>query len=162
MRLLDDHNGGVYQLAERDCDSGERHDVGTDSQQPKWNERCQHDRWHRHDGDSRAWEMPQEDQDDQYYGDDHLKNGDLQIADRTLDEFRTVINRNDLDAIRKARRDVGNLLLHAADHVHGVLAAPHDRKAPNPFSLAIQVGKTTPEFRPFHNLANILYANGRA
>ena len=63
----------------------------------------QHDHRHGHDGNSRAGEMPQEYQDDQHHCDDHLEDGDLQIADRTMNEFGTVIDGNDLDAFRQCR-----------------------------------------------------------
>src|SRR5207302_5739503 len=113
-------------------------------------------------GNSSAGEMPQEYQDDQHHGDDHLDNGNLQIADRAMDEFGTIVDRDDLHAFRQAGRNVRYFLLHAADHFHCVLAAAHHHDARNHFSLAVQIGDTAPQFRPFHHLTHVLDADSRA
>src|SRR5206468_8462152 len=105
---------------------------------------------------------PQEYQNDQHDRHDHLDNGDLQIADRAMNKFRTIVDGNDLDAFRQSGRDVGYFLLHAADHVHRVLAAAHHHDAGNHFSLAVQIGDTTPQFRPFHHLTHVLDADSCA
>ena len=161
MSLFDNHDGSIYQLAECDGHSGQRHDVGTDTHHPERYERQQHRDRHSHDRDCRAGEVPQKDQDDQHYGDDDLDDRLFHCANRVVNELRPVIDRNDLHACRKSGLYLFDLGFNPVDHIKRVLAVPHDHNPGYDFARTIQVGEAAPQVGPHHHLADVFYTDLR-
>src|SRR5205085_1351675 len=106
--------------------------------------------------------MPQKHQDDQRYGQHHLKDGSLNVANCAMNQLRAVIDRNDLDALWQSRRDLGQLPLDPVYDLESVLTAAHNDNAGDHFALAVQVRQAATQFRPFDHFAHVLDADRRA
>ena len=93
---------------------------------------------------------------DDGHGEHDLDQGRLQIVDGPMDEVGTVIDGDDLDAGRQARRDLLDLGLDPVDDVEGVLALPHDDDGRDDLALAVEVGDAPPDIRPEHDVPEVL------
>src|SRR5665213_2756787 len=78
-----------------------------------------------------------------------------------MDQFRTVIDRDDLHARWQARFDLIEALLHRCDDRRRVLALAHHDDSPDGLALAVQFGDTSPNFRPPTHLGDIAHTQGR-
>ena len=99
VRLLDDDDGRVHQLAHGDGDAAERHDVGRDPEHPERNERDEHGDGDGDDGNERARHVPQEEQHDEDDRQDDLDERLLDVVDGPLDQVRAVVDRDDLQPL---------------------------------------------------------------
>ena len=136
--VLDEHDGGIRQLADGDGDPAERHDVGREAEIPDAYERQQHrERQHDHDDERRSRVEQKHQANDR--DDDRLLNERVgQVVDRPEDQFRPVVGGNEADAIGQAKR--GNLRVECADDLQCIGADPHHHDAadrlPVPFQSA--------------------------
>ena len=124
-----------------------RQDVRADALPVHHDERGQHaDRQgdHRHEG--RA-QVEQEEGADQRHDDELLDELVAQVVHRPVDEQRTVVGRNDLDAGRQARLERLELRLHRLDGRARVLARAHHHHAAGDFALAVQLGDAAAHLR---------------
>ena len=102
VRLFDDDDRRVDELAHRDRDSAERHDVDGEPHPAERDERDQHRHRDRDQRDERARHVPQEQQHDEDDREDDLDERPADVVDRSPDEHRAIVDRHDLDALRQA------------------------------------------------------------
>ena len=86
MRLFHDDDRGVYQLAHRDRDATQRHDVRSNSQCVERDERHEHGNRKGDERDERARHVPQEQQHDEDDGEHHLDQCLAHVVDRAADQ----------------------------------------------------------------------------
>ena len=79
-----------------------------------------------------------------------------------MDQLRTVINRNDFDALRQSGFDFRQFLLNPVDDLEGVLSVAHDHDARHHFALAVQIGQAPAQLGSLDHFAHVLDADGRA
>ena len=147
VRVLDHHNRGVHQHADRQSEASERHDVGGDAQkrhrQKRDDDRDRQDR-DRHEG--RA-EVVEEDED--YEGDhDHfLDQRVLQGIDRPVNQLGAVVSDFQFHARREGCGELRDLRLRRLDDGENVLARSDDHDAADGLSLAVPVHDATAHLR---------------
>ena len=160
VRVLDEHDGGIRQLADRDGDPAERHDVGREAEIPDGNERQQHrERQHDHDDERRSrveQEHQADDRDDDRLLDERVGQG----LDGPEDQFRPVVGGNEADAIGQAKR--GNLRVECADDLQCIRADPHHHDAADRLPGAVPVRGTAANLRPVADRGHVAEPDGRA
>ncbi len=162
MGLLHHHDGGVHHGAHGDDDASQRHDVGRDAHQPERDESDQHRHRDGDDGDQGAGEVPEEKQDHHGHGQQHFDEGGPGGGDGPLDQFGTVVDRDDFDPRRQTGFDFLEFGLHPVNDLQGVLALAHDDDAGDRFAGAVQVDHAPAEVRSGDYLSHILDPDGRA
>src|SRR5882757_9142362 len=90
-----------------------------------------------------------------------LRERSLQRHDRVVDEVRSVIDRNDLDALRQGRRHIGEARLHIVDNVKGVLTETLQRNAARDLTLPVELGNTSALIRSHFDPRYILQQDRR-
>ena len=103
MRVFDHDDGRVYHRADRDRDTAERHDVGRKVQLMHRNERDDDRDRKCDDDDQGARQMEEKHDDDDTDDQAFLDQLFLEGGNRSEDQIRTVVGRDDLDA-RRAKR----------------------------------------------------------
>ena len=162
MGLFHHHDGRVHQRADGDRYAPQRHDVGRHSQLPERDEGNQHRHRNRDRRNQSAGDVPEEQEDHGNYRQDDFYDGPRQIVDGTLDELRTVVDRDDLDARRQPRLDLLQPGLHPANRVQRVLAAAHHHDAGHGLPRAVQIDRSPPKVGTQDHLAHVPYADGCA
>ena len=64
--------------------------------------------------------------------------------DRAVDQVRAVVDRIDGDALRQARRDLGEASLDVADHGERILAEALQGNAGDDLALTVHLGNAAP------------------
>ena len=160
--LLDHHDGRVHHGPDGDGDPAQGHDVGREAQRPEGDERKEYDNGqgdHRDDG---ARDVPEEDEDHQGHGDEHLDDRGFQVVDGAQDQVGAVVDRDDLHAGGQTGLDLPDFRLDPPDHVQGILPVPHDDNAGDHVPLAVQIGHPPAELRPQNDVCDVFEADGRA
>ena len=100
--VLDHDHRGVDHRADGDRDPAQGHDVGVDALPVHDGERGEDAERQAHDGDKRRAQVKQKQRTDQRDDDEFLDQSVAQRRDRSVNQLRSVIGRNDLDASREA------------------------------------------------------------
>ena len=162
VRLLHDDDRRVHQLAHRDRDATERHDVRRDPHRAERDERHEHGNRNRDQRDERARHVPQEQQHDEDHGEHHLDERLAHVVDRAADQHRAVVDRDDLHPGRQARLDLADALLDAIDHVDRVLSLAHHDDPRHHFAGAVQIRHAPPQIRADRHVADVADPDRRA
>ena len=162
VRLLHDDDRRVHQLAHRDRDATERHDVRRDPHRVERDERHEHGNRNRDERDERARHVPQEQQHDEDHGEHHLDERLAHVVDRAADQRRAVVDRDDLHPGRQARLDLADALLDAIDHVDRVLSLAHHDDPRHHFAGAVQIRHAPPQIRADRHVADVADPDRRA
>ncbi len=142
--VLDHDDGSINHRANCDRNAAEAHDVGADAEQLHRAERHQDaDRQHQ-DGDERAADVQQEDDADESDDDTLLKQRVPERVNGGIDQVRPVVDGNDLDRFRQAGLDLPESSLDALDDIESVHAKALQHDAACDFSVAVELGDTTP------------------
>ena len=99
---------------------------------------------------------------DERDGDAFLDELVLEVIDRTLDQGRAIVDRDDLDASGQTPLQFGELGLHPIDDLQRVLAVAHDDHAGHGLALAIQFDDTAPQRWPLDHARHVRQQHGRA
>lgn len=162
VRVLDHHDRRVDHRADRDRDPAERHQVRIHALVTHHDERGQYAERQRQDRDERAAQMEQEHRADDPDDDEFLDQLVLQVADRALDQLRSVVGRDDVDAGRQRTLQAGELRLHRVDRRQGVLARAHHDDAARHFALPVQLGDPAPHRRADLDVRDVAEQHRRA
>src|SRR5882762_6571610 len=87
--------------------------------------------------------MQQEHDADERDDDALLRERALERLDRVVDEVRSVIDRDDLDALRQGRRHIGEARLHIVDNVKRILTETLQRNAARDLALPVELGNAS-------------------
>ena len=160
--VLHHHDGSVHHGADGDRDAAERHDVCRHALRGHDQERAQHAQRERDDDDEGGTQVQEEDDDHDGDRKAFLQQFAFQVLDRTGNQRRPVIDRDDVHAVGKAALEFGKLRLDAIDHVEGVLAVPHDHDPCHRLTLAVQFDDAAAKRRSLHDAGNVGKRHGRA
>ncbi len=162
VRVLDHHDRGIDQNADRQSEPSERHDVGGDAQERHRQERDDdRDRQDRDRHEGRA-EVVEEDEDDEGDHDHFLDQRVLQGIDRSVNQLGAVVSDLELHARRKGCGELRDLRLRRLDDGENVLARSDDHDAADGLSLAVPIDDATAHLRPEMNRRDIGEIDGRA
>ena len=160
VRVLDQHDHRVGQLADGDGDPAERHDVGRQAQVPDRDERHQ-DGQRQHDHhDQRRSRVEQEDQADDRDDDRLLNQRVLQRVDGAEDQLRSVVGGDEANTVREAQR--GDLGFERLDHLQRIRADAHHDDAAHRLARAVPVGGAATNLRPEADTRHVTEPDGRA
>ena len=148
VRVLDHHHGGIDHGADGDCDPAERHDVGINALVAHDDEGHQDAQGQGDDRDQRRAQVPEEDQANQGNHRELFQQLVAEVIDGAVDQLRTVIGGDHLDAGRQAALQAVQLGLHRGDGIAGILSGAQDDHATYNFTLAIQLGNATTHLWP--------------
>ncbi len=146
MGVLDQHDDGIGEFADRDRDAAERHDVRGQAEVADADERHQdRQRQDDHHDQGRAGVEQEDEADDR---DDHglLHQRVRQRGDRAHDQLRSVVGRDESHAVRQPERR--DLCLDGPDHLQGVRADAHHHDAAHRLARAVVVGGAAADVRP--------------
>ena len=160
VRVLDQHDDRIAQLADGDGDAAQRHDVRRQAQVPDPDEGHQHgERQHDHH-DERRSRVEQEDQTDDRDDDRLLDQRVGQRLDGPEDQLRAVVRGDEADTVREAQ--CRNLRFERANHLQRIGADAHDHDATDGFTGAVPVGGAATNLRPEAHTRHVPEPDGRA
>ena len=81
------------------------------------------------------------------------------VCDRFFDELRSIVRRDDRDALGEARLDLAQSLLDGVDDRQRVLAVAHDDDAAGRLALAVQLREAAADVRADADLRHVPHAN---
>jgi hypothetical protein len=137
MDVLDHHHGRVHQDADRDRQAAERHEVGRLAGEPHDQEGGEHrQRQDQRHGQCRAQVTEHHDQ-HQHHQHHRLAERLLDCAHRRRDQFAAVVEGHQFDALRQARRELGDGALHALDRRAAVAALAQQHQPGDRFARAV-------------------------
>ena len=160
--LLDHDDGGVDKASAGDGNARQRHDVDAHAHELQRDERQQDRDRDGHDWNDGAWEMPEENQNDENDRDDDFDDREPGAGNGTADEARAIIDGHDGDARRQARLNFLETRFHAVDDVESVAALAHDDDAGDGFASAVEVGRASADVGTEDDFAYVLDADGRS
>ena len=161
MGVFDHHDGRIDHRPDGDGDTAQAHQVRVHPQQSHGNEGNQHpDRQHQ-DGYQSTAHVHQEDDADQRDNETFFRQGARQSIDRTVNQFRTIIDRLDRHALRKPGRNLTNFFLQVVNDLQRVLAVARHGDTGNHFTFTIQLGETAPLVRRQFDTGNVTNQDGR-
>src|SRR5690606_15524235 len=119
-------NSIVDNHTDRQHNTGQRHDVGTDTEQVQQNETRRDSYWNLNDDACRTTEMKKENNDDQGDNRHFFNEGGLDGGDGFLDEFAAIVDNVEFDTFRETFGDFLHFRLDRCDDFLGVFAVSHD------------------------------------
>jgi hypothetical protein len=145
VRIFHFHDGAVHEHADGDRNARQRHDIDRHAQQRERDECQQHRDRDRHDGDHRRRDVPEKQEDHERY-DDHLNRQLVrQRVDRTVNQARAIVSRDDLDPLGRRALQLLEFGLDAVDDVDGIFTVTHHDDAADDVAPAVQVGDPAPQ-----------------
>ena len=160
--VLDHDDGAVDHGADRDGDSAQAHDVRPDPQHLHGAERHQDPDRQHDDRNQRAADVQQEDDADERDDDALFRERPLQRLDRVVDQVRTVVDRDDLDAFWQRRRHVGKPRLHVVDDVERILSEALQGDAAGDLAFPVEFGYAPALVRTKLDPRHVLQQDGRS
>src|SRR6266511_1305269 len=144
VRVFDHDDGGVDHRADGDGDPAEAHDVRAKPKHIHAEVRDQYAERQGNDRNERAADMKQEHETDE--GDHHalLDQRSLEGLDGAVDQIGSVIDGLNRYALRQARRDFGDAILHICDDRKRVLAEALNRNPGNNLAFSVELGDAAP------------------
>ena len=100
--------------------------------------------------------MPEEEEDDNGHGDDHLDQGGLEVVDGPQDQLGAVIDRHHTHSLGQAGGDLAELVFDPFDHIQSVLALAHHHNPRDHLALAVEFGHAPALFRAEADRADVL------
>ncbi len=162
VTVFDHDDGCVNQNANRQGQTAEGHDVGSDVEVVHRDEGGDYRDGQREDGDQRRTEMEQKDDDDNADDDRFLEQITLQRIDRRMNQPGAVVSGGHFDTGWQRRFDRQKLLLDAIDYAEGVHAVAHHDDAANRFAVPLPFGHAFTDVRPKGNRSQIFDEDGSA
>ena len=162
VRIFNHHNGGIHHRTDGNRYPSQRHDIGVQSLEvhdDKGDTQAKRQRDNRHQG--RTY-VPQEQSTDDGHHDKLFQKFGTEVINRPVDELAAIVGGHDFNAFRQAGLQRLQFIPHCRDNVARIFTRPQDHHAASDFSLAVQLGNTTPHFGPGLHAGNIPQINRHA
>ena len=111
---------------------------------------------HRNDG---AGNVPEKKENHKRNGHDDFHQGGLQVVDGPENQFRSVIDGNDLHPGRQSGLDFPDFGLDAVNDIEGVLSLPHDHDAGDNLAGAVKIRDAPAQIRAENHLSDVFDAD---
>src|SRR5512135_147015 len=162
MGVFDHYDRSIHHSADGYSDAAKTHDVRANPQVVHADERDE-DRYRQcqnhHEG---AWEMKEEYHADDAHGYPQLNHLIPEGFHRAVNQFRSIVGRDDLDPFRERRFDFINLRFHPVDYIEHIFAETHNDDAAHALAFAVQVRRAAPYLRAKLDLSDIPDKNRRS
>src|SRR5262249_54385357 len=159
VRLLRYDDGGIYQSADGDSDSPQRHHIERKAQKMERHEDRQHSERYGEDRDGRTRRVPEKQQDDRHDGERDLQQRGTQITYDAMNRLGAMIDRDNVNSGRKSGGDLQKLAFDQFDGTVHARALSHDDDPGDRFAAAVKVGHATPYLRTDGDSSHVLQAH---